>query len=764
MSQKNLESEQFPSMSRLLVFVAFFISGFAALVYQLLWIRTFSDIIGSTSRATACIFSAYLLSLSFGSFLVGMLKLKPRSNLALYAFLEVFIGIFSILVTPRLMNDASFLTGLIIEAGNAGFWAIILADFGITFVIICLPVMAMGGTLPLLASSIPELSGDRNYTLFLYALNTIGAAAGAAISGFYLIKNFGCFNTLLIAMLCNIAAAVLALVVASRIDNNQSPPHVEPVVTDSAKHDVADQQLFFSDFLAFSSGFVVLATEIYWERAAKFFIGNRIQASALLLFSILMSLGIASVWVNLDFKRFPVRRSLAIIGKIAWLNSLFQPITFIFAFELIKLHLAGEILYPLLLVGGVMTMFASLTTLGTFFPYLIITLRGLKNRTTASIGRALFFNTVGCSLGSLTASFIGTRFLGTTLSIAVLSCYLLVIAVICNRKAEVVQKMQLSSALVVIVAYMLISPQLAPFYLPESAAFLFKSEDEYGFHSIYESKGLTWAKTNNSFLVAPAGSPKTSWAQEIPTHWSMLLASNTDDILVIGNGYGITAGAFRLYDSPKSVEAIEIMPYMVENLDKFASSNFAYYQDKRFKTILNDGKSYVELSEQKWDIINLNPSDPVLEGSANFYTLSCLQNLKNHLKPGGIFTVLLWGNSASSIVKTMLQVFPDFLLFPVYANSYVMLCPHTPFPGWEENLKPERFSPAIIENFKKFGVEEPVQFFKDSSKVARAYFEEQKQLAQDPAVKTHTVDRPVIEYLHGGESLLYIFNSAMVNP
>lgn len=54
----------------------------------------------------------------------------------------------------------------------------------------------------------------------------------------------------------------------------------------------------------------------------------------------------------------------------------------------------------------------------------------------------------------------------------------------------------------------------------------------------------------------------------------MLLASNTDDILVIGNGYGITAGAFRLYDSPKSVEAIEIMPYMVENLDKFASSNF----------------------------------------------------------------------------------------------------------------------------------------------------------------------------------------------
>ena len=755
------------SSLRLILYIAFFLSGFAALVYQVIWIRAFSDIIGSTSQATACIFSAYLLSLSLGSYIVSFLKFKPTINLRVFAILEIFTATFAVLVTPWLMHDSSFLTQLLISYKGSGLLVDIAVNFLITFVVIALPVMAMGGTFPLMAAGLPEAKGERDYTLFLYGLNTIGAATGAALTGFVLVKNFGYYNTLLIAMSFDFTAALIALLISFKKAEGKEPSQTVIASQEEFKASSCELGSFkqiYIDGLAFMSGFIVLAYEIYWERAAKFFVGNRVQASSLLLFAILAGLGSASVWVKTDKERFPQKRSIASLAKILWVNALVQPVIFALVFALIKLNMSDKLPYSVLFLSGLIAMLFSLIILGTFFPYLLASLKNLKSQTVKSLGRALFFNTLGCSLGSLFAGFIGARYLGTPLSIAMLASVLLIVSFLSNRRAKFFAAKAYISAVIVLVAYLLQAGYMLPYVFPADAEVLYKNEDEYGFHSIFKSENKLWARTNKSYLVAPAGPLRTAWAQETAAHWPMLYAKQAKDVLVIGNGYGITAGAFKVYSEPENIQAIEIMPYMVKELALFSDYNFAYHKDPRFETLLTDGKSFVELATQTWDIINLNISDPALEGSAQFYTLSSMKMLKEHLNPGGIFTVLVWGNALDSIIKTMLKVYPDFLLFPVYANSYVAVCPKDPYPGWDTDFKFNRLNRNALNNFKKFKLEDPEKYLKDVVPIARNYFNERKDAAQKPSIPIHTVDKPVIEYILGNGEFIYTFNSSMINP
>ncbi|MGM0598884.1 MAG: hypothetical protein ACQETH_03595 [Candidatus Rifleibacteriota bacterium] len=767
MDNSSKQTQSRTSGLQIALYIAFFLSGFTALVYQVIWIRAFSDIIGSTSQATACIFSAFLLSLSFGSYIVSFLKYSPKVNLRIYALLEAFTGIFALLITPWLMHDSSFLTQLLIDFKGSGMLVNIGVNFLITFVVIVLPVMAMGGTFPLMAAGLPETKGEREYTLFLYGLNTIGAATGAALTGFFLVKNFGYYNTLLISMSFDLIAALIALFISFKGPQKDSPIKSiseKPADKEVSTFEIGSFRQIYIDALAFMSGFIVLAYEIYWERAAKFFVGNRVQASSLLLFAILAGLGSASVWVKTDRNRFPLKRSIASLAKILWVNALIQPVIFALVFALIKLNMSDKFPYPLLFLTGLTAMLFSLIILGTLFPYLLASLKDLKSQTVKSLGRALFFNTLGCSLGSLWAGFIGARYLGTPLSIALLASTLLLVSFLCNRLAKFFAAKAYVSAIIVLLAYLLQSGYMLPFVFPPDARVLYKNEDEYGFHSIFKSDKKLWARTNKSYLVAPAGPLRTAWAQETAAHWPMLYAKQAKDVLVIGNGYGITAGAFRVYTEPEKIQAIEIMPYMVNELTMFSDYNFAYHEDPRFETLLTDGKSFVELATQSWDIINLNISDPALEGSAQFYTLSSMKMLKEHLNPGGVFTVLVWGNALDSIIKTMLQVYPEFLLFPVYANSYVAVCPKEPYPGWETDFKFKRLSKAARKNFQKFELKDPEKYLKDVVPIARKYYKERKDAAQKSGTPVHTVDKPVIEYILGSGEFIYTFNSSMINP
>ena len=157
---------------------AFFLSGFAALVYQVTWQRTLFIAFGVDIESVTIIVSIFMLGLGSGGMLGGFLADRfPTRILLAFCFAELLIaliGLFSIDV----------ITGAGLRA--SGVSTFFVAVF--TFALVLPPTLMMGATLPMLVAYAARISGNVGVaTGGLYFINTMGAALGAFASGFVLL-------------------------------------------------------------------------------------------------------------------------------------------------------------------------------------------------------------------------------------------------------------------------------------------------------------------------------------------------------------------------------------------------------------------------------------------------------------------------------------------------------------------------------------------------------------------------------------------------
>jgi len=75
------------------VYLLCFVSGFVALVYEVLWLRQLALLFGSTAYAAATTLAVFFAGLSLGSHVWGRRAAQYRSPLRVYAALEVGIAI-----------------------------------------------------------------------------------------------------------------------------------------------------------------------------------------------------------------------------------------------------------------------------------------------------------------------------------------------------------------------------------------------------------------------------------------------------------------------------------------------------------------------------------------------------------------------------------------------------------------------------------------------------------------------------------------------
>lgn len=185
-----------------LLFV-FLLSGFAALVYQVVWQRSLFAIYGSNIEAVSIVVTAFMLGLGLGSFAGGKVSRDPNRPLLLYfSIVELAIGIYGLasLSIFRAVGDAT-----------AG--ASMAATFGLSFSLVLIPTALMGSTLPMLVAYIVRQSGNVGRSVgTLYFVNTLGSAAAAFATGVFLLKHLGQTNTVLLAAGVNAAVGGTILV------------------------------------------------------------------------------------------------------------------------------------------------------------------------------------------------------------------------------------------------------------------------------------------------------------------------------------------------------------------------------------------------------------------------------------------------------------------------------------------------------------------------------------------------------------------------
>jgi predicted membrane-bound spermidine synthase len=198
---------------RLFLYLVFLASGFAALIYQVVWQRSLYAIYGINVESVTMIVSAFMLGLGLGSLGGGAVSKDPKKPvLLMFSIVELVIGLFGY-----------FSLDFFAAVGRATLGMSALGTGLITFVLVLVPTLMMGATLPLLVSYLVRYSKNVGKSVgTLYFVNTLGSALASAASVLILMPKEGQRGSVHIAAFFNLAVSALVFALHKATKSSES--------------------------------------------------------------------------------------------------------------------------------------------------------------------------------------------------------------------------------------------------------------------------------------------------------------------------------------------------------------------------------------------------------------------------------------------------------------------------------------------------------------------------------------------------------------
>ena len=181
--------------------VILFCTGFAALVYEIVFIKTLALFLGQSIYAFSVMLAAFMFGIGIGSLLASKLK---GEALWIFSLTQLGIAAYSIVFIPLLNNisvPAYFAATLPFYLKNIGLIILSLA-------ILIIPTSLMGLSFPVLLRHVVEEKNDKKQIGQLFAYNTLGGLLGSLAAGFIFLPYFGVSASLIIAAVINLSVAV----------------------------------------------------------------------------------------------------------------------------------------------------------------------------------------------------------------------------------------------------------------------------------------------------------------------------------------------------------------------------------------------------------------------------------------------------------------------------------------------------------------------------------------------------------------------------
>ena len=256
-----------------------FFSGVAALIYQTLWVKQLSLVVGVDVYAITTGVAAYFVGLALGNFWFGRISDRVTNPALLFAGLEGGIALMGPIITFLLSNSASLFVRL---RGAIGVLA-----WTLPFLLVGVPAVLMGGTLPaLLRATAPDDSHLGMASGGLYAANTAGAIGGVLAAVFFCIPAFGVIGTGLGAAVVNLLVVAIALLYSGEI---KSPSQLRQPVMEPLSPIARTAVILYG-----LSGGVALGYEVVWSQAIVQFLSTRTYAFAIMLATYLLGLSLGA--------------------------------------------------------------------------------------------------------------------------------------------------------------------------------------------------------------------------------------------------------------------------------------------------------------------------------------------------------------------------------------------------------------------------------------------------------------------------------------
>lgn len=397
-------------------------SGFCALVYQVGWLREFRLIFGSSTAASAAVLAIFIGGLGFGGLLLGPRADRHPRPLLFYAQLEAIVAV-SAAASPMLLE---FVQRLYVASGGSVRLGTTVATAGrlaLSAIVLAVPTIAMGGTLPAAARSATR-EGDvrRQDVAALYALNTLGAVCGSIVATFWLLELLGTRSTLWFAAAVNLLIAVFA----RQVDRSQPQVAAGNDFAGSKGSGLPTADLRIPNpksripgaapapFVLLASatvGFAFFLMELVWYRMLGPLLGGSVFTFGLVLAVALAGVGLGGLLYALISSDRPA--TLSGFGTCCLLEAAAVAATYalgdrvaVLALALLPLGAAGfgAQITGWTIVAAIVVLPPALVA-GYQFPMLIALLGRGREEVGRQIGLAYAANTVGAIAGSLAGGF-----------------------------------------------------------------------------------------------------------------------------------------------------------------------------------------------------------------------------------------------------------------------------------------------------------------------------------------------------------------------
>jgi spermidine synthase len=675
-------------MIRFSVYLFFLFSGASGLIFEVVWTRLLTTILGNTIYAVSIVLSVFMGGLALGSFLAGRIIDNRKDPLRVYALLEIGVGISGFCLT-LLLNQTGLLYVWMYHLLGSNAFLLSFARYLFAFILIGVPTTLMGATLPVLSRfSVNRKSIAGSAVGLLYGVNTLGAAAGCFISGFVLIGKTGIVSTTAIAAAVNIAVGIAAWLLRNArltdAENQFSVPAESPL------RDAVTSSQGLAVVGAFAvSGFASMGYEITWMRLLVSYMGNSVYAFCAMTTSFLSGMALGSMVLSLFVDR--LKRPFAWFGIFQAFIGFYTLVLFYFFAGHLMVFIPFTNPFPQATNAFALFVKAfGLMLLPTFFMGASFPVAGrLSMSALPAVGRKISvlysWNTVACIAGSMVAGFIMVPLLGFEKSLTLL-CVLNIVAAFFLFITEPAMRRRLKTFAALGLAAVSVAGVV---FLPRG---LIRTMHETIFHK--QEKTVSYRETMYGIVEVLQNPSRrrllqddldlggTSMAylssQKPLGHLPMLLHPCPKKVFIIGFGVGGASYAVSTYPEPDKIDIAEINKSIAAAAPFFSDINHGVLSNPKCSLSINDGRHFLLTSRSRYEVISVDLLWPQTAGAGSLYTKEFYRLCFDHLGENGIMVEwvhpgLIPVGHVQIIIKTLRQVFPYAALWTSRDFGHLLL-------------------------------------------------------------------------------------------
>jgi spermidine synthase len=625
-----------------LPYALMFLSGFAGLGYEMVWVRALSAGLGHEIVSVLAVMAAFFVGTAAGAWLLDRpMRVSCRPQ-RWYAALEMAIALWALVLTSLIPQIAP-LGALLMGVQPSAF-----VQWGVTFLlplVLLLPAtLAMGAVLPAMDGITARLRGQASAVGGLYGANTLGAVAGTLAATFWIVPAVGFSRTqyllALVNVICLVGVFALQPVAAGAL---LKPPDGQTVALNPPK------RLLMT---LFCTGLLGIGYEVMSVRIVSQVLENTVFSYAVLLSLYLLgtAVGAAFYQVRLVGSTFaPTLTRLLIVQAMActagmWILNFSADI---YAW----LGLAGK--RPAEVGVAVAVFLVPTLVMGALFSHLA----QAAQRHRRQLGAALAVNTLGGASAPFLFGIVLMPAWGPTAALlAICTGYLLLLPTISRKSLWPVAGCTAAAGLIFAISAPFDFNRLAP----GEEVVIHHHGIMAGVTVIRDSRQDYHLKVNNHYQM---GGTASRYSDRRQAHIPLLLHPNPENVLFLGLGTGTTFDTAGQYEGLQA-DGVELIPEVIPLMRYFQSSAVETGDRKSLHIFAADARRFVLARQQQYDVIVADLFHPSRDGAGFLYTKEHFNAVRGRLSENGIFCQWLPLYQMDLdlmrlIVRTFLDVFPE---------------------------------------------------------------------------------------------------------